>query len=45
MQRPPDPYMAGKLSSRRVDRARARLLSAAHSQPVHGGMCRAARGA
>ena len=34
--------MAGKLSSRRVDRARARLLSAAHGHPVHGGMCRAA---
>ena len=33
--RPPDPYMVGKLGSRRVDRTRARLLSSRQAATVH----------
>eukprot|EP01048_Picozoa_sp_COSAG05_P025146 COSAG05_NODE_6255_length_989_cov_96.194164_2_plen_34_part_01 len=33
--RPPDPYMVGKLRSRRVDRTRARLLSSKQASTVH----------
>ena len=38
--RTPDPYMVGKLGSRRVDRTRARLLSSRQAATVH---CRARR--